>query len=148
MLTDVPFEWFVLTLRILFIFLLYFFVFQVVRVISRDLRASAEGGASAPQIHGAILVDDPGESQLRRGETFRLDPVTVIGRNPKATIQIDATFVSSEHAQLSWERGTWWATDLHSTNGTYVNRRRIEVPTRLSPGDRLEIGGVRMRLVP
>lgn len=148
MLTDVPFEWFVLTLRILFIFLLYFFVFQVIRVISRDLRASARVENTPAEIQGAMLVDDPGDSELHRGEVFRLDPVTVIGRNPRATIQVDASFVSSEHAQLSWERGSWWATDLHSTNGTFVNGQRIEVPTRLSHGDLLEVGGARMRLVP
>lgn len=148
MLTDVPFEWFVLILRILFIFLLYFFVFQVIRVISRDLRSSAQSDQPTTSMHGALLIDDPGESDLLRGELFHLDPVTVIGRHPKATISLDVTFVSSEHAQVSWERGSWWVTDLHSTNGTYVNGQRIEVPTRISNGDVVEIGGTRMRLVP
>ena len=38
---ELPFEWTVLLLRVVFIFLLYFFVFQVIRVISRELRVAA-----------------------------------------------------------------------------------------------------------
>ncbi|MEX2314262.1 MAG: FHA domain-containing protein, partial [Thermomicrobiales bacterium] len=97
---------------------------------------------------GAILVADPGDSDLRRGEVFDLEPVTVIGRHPRATIVIDSTFVSSEHAQLTWEEDRWWVTDLHSTNGTFVNGSQIHVPTGLRPGDVVELGAIRLQLVP
>lgn len=148
MTTEVPFEWFVLILRIVFIFLLYFFVFQVIRVMSRELRAVATVGQSGPQPHGSLLVDRPGDSQLERGDRFQLDPVTVIGRNRRANIFVESTFVSGEHTQISWEQGNWWATDLHSTNGTFVNSRQISVPTRLNNGDRIDLGGIRFQLVP
>ena len=46
MLAPLPFEWFVLILRVLFICLLYFFIFQVIRVISRELRMAAADGRS------------------------------------------------------------------------------------------------------
>jgi hypothetical protein len=148
---DMPFEWTVLLLRVIFIFLLYFFVFQVIRVISRELRVAA--GASArvadvPAVHGAILVADPGDSNLHRGEVYDLEPVTVIGRHPRATIVIDSTFVSSEHLQLNWEQDRWWVTDLRSTNGTFVNGSQIRVPTGLRPGDVIELGAIRLQLVP
>lgn len=146
--TEVPFEWFVLILRVVFIFLLYFFVFQVVRVMTRELRAVAAVGQAAPDLRGALLVDDPGDSQLQRGDRFLLDPVTVIGRNRRANIYVDSAFVSGEHTQVSWEQGAWWVTDLHSTNGTFVNSRQVSVPTRLKTGDRIDIGGVRFQLVP
>lgn len=146
--TEVPFEWFVLILRLVFIFLLYFFVFQVIRVMTRELRAVAAAGHGGPELHGSLLVDDPGDSQLERGDRFALDPVTVIGRNRRANIFIDSSYVSGEHTQISWEQGAWWVTDLHSTNGTSVNSRQITVPTRLKTGDRIDIGGVRFQLVP
>jgi hypothetical protein len=148
---DLPFEWTVLLLRVVFIFLLYFFVFQVIRVITRELRVAA--GASQPvnvanDIHGAILVAEPGDSNLHRGEVYDLEPVTVIGRHPRATIVIDSTFVSSEHLQLNWEQDRWWVTDLRSTNGTFVNDSQIRVPTGLRPGDVIELGAIRLQLVP
>ena len=152
MVSDLPFEWFVLLLRIVFIFLLYFFVYQVIRVISRELRTAASSGAApvvTPQVQGALMVADAGEaSNLRRGDVFDLEPVTVIGRHPRATIIVESTFMSSEHAQLAWEQDRWWVSDLRSTNGTFVNGTQIRVPTGVRMGDTIEVGGVRFQLVP
>jgi pSer/pThr/pTyr-binding forkhead associated (FHA) protein len=148
--TDMPFEWFVLMLRIVFIFLLYFFVFQVIRVMSRELRVSAgqatqHDGWTAPQ--GALRVEDPGKSNLHQGQILQLDPVSVIGRDRRATIPIEHSFVSAEHTQIAWEEGQWFASDLRSTNGTYVNGHRISVSTVLEPGDLIQIGDVSLRML-
>ena len=148
---DLPFEWFVLILRLVFIFLLYFFIFQVVRVITRELRAVAgadQPAFQAPPAFGELLVVDPGESPLAYGERFELDPVTVIGRHPDSTIPIDAKFISSEHAQLTWDQNQWWVVDLGSTNGTLLNGRMVRSPTPVQPNDVIEMAGVRLQLVP
>ena len=148
--TELPFEWFVLILRIVFIVLLYFFVFQVIRVISRELRTVADPGVSRNDgydVGGALRVDDPGESNLYPGQIIELEPVSVIGRDRRATIVVDRSFVSSEHTQLSWQEGQWWVEDLRSTNGTYVNGSRINVSTALQPGDHIQIGDVTFRLL-
>lgn len=151
MVSELPFEWFVLLLRVVFIFLLYFFVYQVIRVVLRELRVLASRGevaAGAPMPTGALLVADAGESNLHRGQVFDLEPVTVIGRHPRATIRVDSSFISSEHAQMSWEQDRWWVTDLRSNNGTFVNGTQIRVPTGIRAGDFVELGGVRFQLVP
>jgi hypothetical protein len=140
----------VLLLRVMFVFLLYFFVYQVIRVVSRELHAAASPDAvysGREAVNGALMVTEPGESDLVRGEVFDLDPVTVIGRHPRATIVIDSSFISSEHVQISWEQGHWWVTDLRSTNGTMVNGSRINVATGIRPGDSVELGGIRFQLV-
>jgi pSer/pThr/pTyr-binding forkhead associated (FHA) protein len=148
MLTSLPFEWFILLLRILFIFLLYFFLFQVVRVILRELQtfAHAEPSQTPSKPGGHLIVNQPGGSGLRAGERLELEPVTVIGRHPRATIVLDDAFVSSEHAQLSWTDGRWWVTDLDSTNGTLLNGREVVVPTGLRYGDQIGIGEIQLQL--
>ncbi len=50
----------------------------------------------------------------------------VIGRDEAAGLQIDATLVSREHVEVSVQGGRWWARDLGSTNGTYVDGERID----------------------
>lgn len=150
MVTELPFEWFVLILRIIFICLLYFFVFQVIRVISRELRSVADPGSMASQrddVSGALRVEEPGKSNLYAGQIVELDPVSVIGRDRRATIVVEHSFVSAEHTQLSWEDGQWWASDLHSTNGTYVNGSRINVSTVIRPDDHIQVGDVTFRLL-
>lgn len=147
-----PFEWFMLLLRIVFIFLLYFFVFQVIRVLARELRSAAgaayaHGQRGTANPYGALRVEESGDSNLLPGQVLALEPVSVIGRDRRATISIDHSFVSAEHTQISWEGGQWWASDLRSTNGTYINGSRINVSTALQPGDQIQIGDISLRLV-
>jgi hypothetical protein len=147
---DLPFEWFLLILRLILIFLLYFFIFQVIRVVSRELRmmAGAQQPVYQPPAYGELLVIDPGQSPLAYGERFPLDPVTVIGRHPDCTIPVDARFVSSEHAQLTWDQEQWWVIDLGSTNGTLLNGRMVRGATPVRPNDVIELAGLRFQLVP
>ena len=144
---NLSYEWFVLLLRIVFIFLLYFFIFQVMRVLTRELRTAAETSAPEP-VSGSLLVEESRNKLVRRGDAYILEPVTIVGRGRSATVRIDSTFVSNEHAQISWTDGRWWATDLHSTNGTRVNAKPIDEPVRLNVGDRIQIGEVVFQLVP
>ncbi|HVN28005.1 MAG TPA: FHA domain-containing protein [Candidatus Binataceae bacterium] len=51
--------------------------------------------------------------------------------------------VSRKHALLRYDTGAYVIEDLASTNGTFVNRRRIEKPTRITPGDEIGFGGTR-----
>ncbi|TVR68739.1 MAG: FHA domain-containing protein [Sphaerobacteraceae bacterium] len=151
MLSSLPFEWFILLLRLLFVFLLYFFIFQVIRVMLREMQVFAAGEheeRDESDLSGHLLVKDAGDSQLRHGQRIPLEPVTVIGRHPRATIVLDHAFVSSEHAQLSWSDGRWWITDLDSTNGTILNGRDVTIPTGLRFGDVVEIGEISLQLVP
>lgn len=149
---DMPFEWFILLLRVVFIFLLYFFVFQVVRVMTREMRFAAGAGTQSvavpPAAAGALSVEDPGKSNLYAGQILPLDPVTIIGRDRRATIPVEHSFISAEHTQLSWQGGQWWASDLRSTNGTWVNGSQISVSTAVQPGDEIRVGDVRLKLLP
>ena len=148
MIPALPFEWFILLLRLIFVFLLYFFVLLVIRVTLRELAAvaSTQRGSDSPAGH--LLVQSPGASSLRPGMRFRLEPVSVIGRHPDCTVRLDDSFVSAEHAQLTWGEGRWWISDLGSTNGTRVYGQRVTAPTGLRYGDVIELGDVRLVLSP
>ncbi|HEX3722331.1 MAG TPA: FHA domain-containing protein [Nitrolancea sp.] len=150
MINQLPFEWFVLLLRVLFIFLLYFFLFQVLRVVLRELSSfSSQGHEEAPiEATAHLIVQKSGGSGLRSGMTLELEPVTVIGRHPRATIILDDTFVSSEHVQITWRDGRWWLSDLNSTNGTRLNAQPVTVPTGLRYGDVIAIGDVHLQFAP
>ena len=150
MINNLPFEWFILALRVLFIVLLYFFLFQVVRVVLRELQGAAARSMDDKAIDpsGHLVVVWPGSSALKARERLDLEPITVIGRHPRATIQLDNGFVSSEHAQFSWNGGTWWLIDLNSTNGTLLNGRSVSSPSELRYGDVIEIGDIQFQLAP
>jgi len=49
-------------------------------------------------------------------------------------------FASNHHARFLIAHGLWYVKDLGSTNGTWLNGRRIHAPQRLKKGDKIKIG--------
>ena len=150
MLQGLDFDWFILLLRLLFIFLLYFFLYQIVRVTTRELvaLASQEPASGRPRPTARLVVVDGAESDLPPGATFALEPVTRVGRHRESTIPLDEPFVSAEHAELAYDNGRWWLRDLGSTNGTFVNGNPVRVATGVRPGDIVQFGRIKLQFVP
>jgi len=67
--------------------------------------------------------------------------VVDIGRDEGATLRIDSELVSRQHAAIRRFGGKFAIADLGSTNGTFVNDRRIQTHT-LSDGDLIRVGKV------
>ena len=76
--------------------------------------------------------------------TFRILPggTKTVGRAVRADFQVDAAMVSRVHCRLAADtHDRLEVEDLGSTNGTFVNQRRVTRAT-LAPGDRLRVGRV------
>ena len=69
-----------------------------------------------------------------------------IGRLPDNDIRIDNPAVSGHHSLIINILNDSFLEDLNSTNGTYVNGRRVSGVAPVGFGDELQIGEVRMRL--
>jgi adenylate cyclase len=64
-----------------------------------------------------------------------------LGRSASNELPVPDEKVSRRHALIQPQKeGEYWLVDFGSRNGTYLNGRRIIQPTRLQPGDRLQIG--------
>jgi pSer/pThr/pTyr-binding forkhead associated (FHA) protein len=79
--------------------------------------------------------------------TFRVSPgaMKTLGRAPRADFIVDAALVSRLHCRFEADHEKLEVIDLSSTNGTYVNERRVE-RARLSTGDRLRIGRLELQV--
>jgi transcriptional regulator with GAF, ATPase, and Fis domain len=72
-----------------------------------------------------------------------IGPLTSIGRAPGNTIVLDEPHVSRHHTVVRIsEGGTYLISDLGSSNGTYLNARRVLLPERLRHRDVIKIGAV------
>jgi len=56
------------------------------------------------------------------------------------TLAVSDEHASIHHALFQFARGIWYVEDLRSTNGTWLNGRRIYAPQRLKKGDKIRIG--------
>ena len=64
---------------------------------------------------------------------------TIIGRHTDCQIRIPDVSVSRQHCEIAVADGRVVVRDLGSSNGTYVNRRRIS-STELAPADLINVG--------
>jgi pSer/pThr/pTyr-binding forkhead associated (FHA) protein len=81
-------------------------------------------------------------TDANQGKTFRLLPgaVRTLGRATGADFIVEAALVSRVHCRLTaLPGGELEVRDLESTNGTFVNGKRVDV-ARLVSGDRLQVG--------
>ena len=85
--------------------------------------------------------------QVREGDERRELPLgpepLAIGRDPQNDIVVDDRRVSRKHAEIRLRLGRYTLYDLQSTNGTFVNGRRV-AEVVLSDRDRINVGGVEL----
>lgn len=84
---------------------------------------------------------------LEDGRTFALSGEMLVGREVDCHISLPSRHVSRYQAKVQVTSLGVVVEDLHSTNGTYVNGRRISSPRLLSPGDEVSFYATRFLLV-
>ncbi|HVJ68010.1 MAG TPA: EAL domain-containing protein [Caulifigura sp.] len=101
-------------------------------------------GVMAPETPWRLVGCIPPQKQLSQ---YRIDSEGfIIGRRPGADLQVVSPRVSGRHAELLTIGKHLFVRDLGSTNGTYVNRRRIVQPTPVMEGDHIEVADVEFRV--
>jgi pilus assembly protein CpaF len=84
-----------------------------------------------------VVISEKGGAERR--ELFDRAELS-LGRVQGNDLMLPKGNVSKRHARLLYRDGRFIVTDLNSTNGTYVNRRRISQATIVREGDRIYIG--------
>jgi adenylate cyclase len=96
-----------------------------------------------------MTADDSAESSKAQGawlETPGRDTILIqgnwsIGRSAKNTMVLDSPKISRRHAIINVQNvGEFWLIDLGSSNGTFLNKRRVHQPVRLCDRDQIIIG--------
>jgi pSer/pThr/pTyr-binding forkhead associated (FHA) protein len=85
---------------------------------------------------GRILLASDGKTVVER----ELKPGRlVIGRTPDNDLQIDSKFISRHHCQIVTQPDACLIEDLNSTNGIYVQSKRVR-RYNLNDGDVVQVG--------
>jgi pSer/pThr/pTyr-binding forkhead associated (FHA) protein len=131
-----------LILRIALTLVLYVFLAWVLLTLWRDLRSHQKLLASqqTPQISLEIQLDDDIQTEHFFGSEV------ILGRDAVCTCTLDSHTVSARHARLAYHHGQWWAEDLGSTNGTFLNQEPITTPTVITTGDQLRCGEIQIKI--
>jgi pSer/pThr/pTyr-binding forkhead associated (FHA) protein len=127
-------------LRIIFLGLVYLFVWQVARAIGSHLGISVR----RKRKEGSRVLFVRSESQ--QGQEFEVSDVVVMGRSEETDVILQDPYASEFHLRLVAQDSGMVLHDLGSTNGTYVNGRRVSAPTQLRRGDTIQVGKTVMEI--
>lgn len=129
-------------LRLILILLSYAFVGWVGYAIYNDLRGGHRKGAQkgVPPITLEAQLDQ--QTVVRRYKK----PEVILGRDPACDFPLDDERISLRHCKLFFNHNQWWAEDLASTNGTYLNDVLIESAVILTDRDELRLGQINLSI--
>lgn len=88
-----------------------------------------------------ISVDSGDEFTLLNGTSY------MVGRNPDCDLVISDGYPSRQHARIVVKDEQVIVEDLGSTNGTFVNKRQIDSPVQIRPGDVIKFDSAAYHLV-
>jgi pSer/pThr/pTyr-binding forkhead associated (FHA) protein len=136
-------------LKYSFLALLYLFLARAVRVIYLDLvgprvprpprpaKPAPDPAKKKRQAPRMLVVSEPDRED--RTIPLEKEPVT-IGRGEACVVVLGDNYASQFHARVYHDNGGWFVEDMGSTNGTYLNRAKVNEAMPLGVGDQIRIG--------
>jgi pSer/pThr/pTyr-binding forkhead associated (FHA) protein len=147
-------------LRLAFLGLLWAFVFAIVYALRTDLfgpprrrmdedrsqpvtpAAASQGSAPKPNQPSGIASRVLVTGGPKEGLDLELSPEEqfTIGRSADSTLIIRDEVTSTHHARLMLWNDQWMIQDLDSTNGTFVDGKRVTIPTPVALNTPVTVG--------
>ena len=125
-------------LKFLFLALVWLFFARVLRAVWAELGASTGDAPATPASAGHLKVVEPPD---KRGQVYPLGDELTVGRASGCQVALeDDKAVSQLHARVFRRDGRLFVEDLGSTNGTYLNAKKVGGAVALHKGDRLQMG--------
>lgn len=145
-------------LKIFLLLLLYLFFLRVLRAVWAEVNPAPTPEAAAKpkrerptrrgatgRKHGPPVLRLIAPAELR-GRSYELGEEITIGRAAGCQVTIDDTYASQLHARVFQRDGKIFVEDIGSTNGTYLNRKKVTGPMVVQRGDHLQIGNTILEL--
>jgi hypothetical protein len=115
----------------------------VEQVAPPNARAAPQAPAAsqAPAVHQAPANVAASGPTLDTAATVTINREWIVGWDPSCDLVVDSPTVSAIHCRLTEDAdGQFWLEDLHSRNGTYVNRVPISGKVRVTRQHRITLG--------
>lgn len=132
-------------IKYIFVFIIYLFIFGIMRLIYLDIQSMRSKNSKAKGNHPYLkLLNQREHLDFKIEEAYTLDKSLSLGRTSDNGIAFGDPFLSKKHARFTVREGQVSIEDLGSSNGTFVNGNRLNkgADALLADGDKIRIGNV------
>lgn len=126
-----------------FIIIIYFFIYSIIKLIYLDIRGlSFISSGNESYIE---LLNDMDSIPYLIKEYYVLNRKISFGRGLNNDVIVENPYVSKYHAEILNQNGELLIRDLNSSNGTYLNGKKILGETKLGSGDIIRVGDLEFK---
>ncbi len=131
--------------KYIFIAIIYLFIYSIIKLIYLDIRGlsfiSTDDGTYLK------LLNDIESIPYLIKEYYLLNRDISIGRGFNNEIVIENPYVSKKHLLIKNDEGKYVAEDLNSSNGSYINGKKLLGSVYLESGDIIQIGDLQFEFI-
>lgn len=133
---------------VIFIVILYVIIYFALKIMYKDVK----GGGRRRQPQGkksyGIEIVEIGEGEnLKKGTVIPVKGIVSLGRKENNSLVLFDPHVSGNHARFVIRNNILFIEDLNSTNGTYVNGRKVTGRAKLFGKDEIKIGSTSFKVL-
>lgn len=132
-----------------FIVILYVIIYYALKIMYKDIKNGGKKRRPSSQNknYGLEVISAGDNLDLKEGSIIPIRSDLTIGRKEGNSIVLLDQHVSGNHAKIIARGNKLYLEDLHSTNGTFLNGRRISGKVQLSNKDEIGIGKLIFKIV-
>lgn len=139
-------------LKYFFLFLIFLFLARAVKAMFLEISGprAVKGSPVAPSAPAAPRPAGRAPEKMAvsapdaKPRSFDIGDELIIGRADKCHVVIGDSYASQIHARVFRRQDAVYIEDMGSTNGTYLNRRKVTSPIQVNRGDTARIGKTEM----
>ncbi len=125
-----------------FIVILYVIIYYALKIMYKDVKNGGKRRrpSNSNKHYGLEVISVDDNLDLKEGSIIPIRSDLTIGRKEGNSIVLLDQHVSGSHAEIIVRNSKVYLEDLHSTNGTFLNGKRISGKVQLSNKDEIRIG--------
>ena len=127
---------------LIFIVILYVIIYYALKIMYKDVKNGGKRRrpARANGNYGLEIINSGNGRDLKEGSIIPIRSDLSIGRKDSNSIILTDQHVSGNHAKIVVRNNGLFLEDLNSTNGTYLNGKKISSRIKLNNKDEIRIG--------
>ena len=129
-----------LIMRFAIIAIIYIIIIFALRIMYKDIKGGGKKKPVARKTMGLEVIERGENFNLRVGAVIPLNNELSIGRNEENLLILGDKYVSSHHAKIYIKNTDYILQDLKSTNGTFMNNKKVVDKVSIKKGDDIKIG--------